>query len=556
VSSSLSNISNTQPYLYQLPFTQIPSSSKLFLDYLYDDKALNLFYPSQQSSNFFDNILSTASSVIRRTYQRDQVANSLLEQNQEFNCSEKTLQNIELLRDPSTVAIVTGQQAGLFGGPLYTIYKALTAIKLAQELNLKGQKAIPVFWIASEDHDYEEVSFLHVINREGHLNTIKHQANGNLGNSSVGHLSVASEISDNIKELFTSLPQSEFIEQLEKDLQTAYKEGAGFAKAFGQLITNLFTQYGLVLLDPLGLKLKQIATPIFEQAINKSTEIAQALVNRSQELQSKGYHAQVYTSSDMVTFFTLENGHRTALRHQEGNFTLKHSDIKRTKEELLLQLKADPSSFSPSVMLRPIVQDYLLPTVAYIGGPAEVAYFAQISAIYPLFPVNFPVILARNSFTIMSNRDSSLLKKWGLEITELFKGLDIVKRQVLENNLDQETIKIFDETNLVLQSQLDKLQNSLVKIDPTLAEALKGGKEKIFYQINNLHTRFINNNAKREETLVKQIERTFYLLYPNKNLQERELSVYHFLARYGYKFIDLLYEHIDPNNKNHAILHI
>ncbi|KAF0239609.1 MAG: hypothetical protein FD167_4366 [bacterium] len=519
--SSLPNTTDNQLSASQIPFTQIHSSSKLFLDYLYDYKAVTPFYPSLESSNLINNILSKTSSIIRRTHQRDRVANILLEQNQEFGCSEKTLQNIELLREPSTVVIVTGQQAGLFGGPLYTVYKALTAIKLSQELNLQGQKAIPVFWIASEDHDYEEVSYLQVINREGQLNTIKHKAIGDLGSSSVGHLSIASEISENITELFFSLPQSEFIEQLEKDLQSAYSE----------------------------------ATPIFEQAINKSGEIAQALVGRGQELQSSGYHAQVYTSPDMVTFFTLENGHRSALRYQEGNFTLKHSDITRTKEDLLSQLKADPSRFSPNVMLRPIVQDYLLPTAVYIGGPAEVAYFAQISAIYPFFPVSFPVILPRNSFTIAPTRDSNLLKKWGLEFTDLFLGLDLVKRKVLENNLDQETVKIFDETTQVFQAQLDKLQNSLVKIDPTLAEALKGGKEKIFYQINNLQTRFINNNAKREETLIKQVERVFHLLYPNKNLQERELSIYHFLARYGYKFIDLLYQHINPESKNHAILY-
>ena len=553
--SSLPNTTDNQLSASQIPFTQIHSSSKLFLDYLYDYKAVTPFYPSLESSNLINNILSKTSSIIRRTHQRDRVANILLEQNQEFGCSEKTLQNIELLREPSTVVIVTGQQAGLFGGPLYTVYKALTAIKLSQELNLQGQKAIPVFWIASEDHDYEEVSYLQVINREGQLNTIKHKAIGDLGSSSVGHLSIASEISENITELFFSLPQSEFIEQLEKDLQSAYSEKTGYAKAFGQMITNLFSQYGLVLLDPLDVKLKQIATPIFEQAINKSGEIAQALVGRGQELQSSGYHAQVYTSPDMVTFFTLENGHRSALRYQEGNFTLKHSDITRTKEDLLSQLKADPSRFSPNVMLRPIVQDYLLPTAVYIGGPAEVAYFAQISAIYPFFPVSFPVILPRNSFTIAPTRDSNLLKKWGLEFTDLFLGLDLVKRKVLENNLDQETVKIFDETTQVFQAQLDKLQNSLVKIDPTLAEALKGGKEKIFYQINNLQTRFINNNAKREETLIKQVERVFHLLYPNKNLQERELSIYHFLARYGYKFIDLLYQHINPESKNHAILY-
>ncbi|MBI4851765.1 MAG: bacillithiol biosynthesis cysteine-adding enzyme BshC [Acidobacteria bacterium] len=574
MSAPQSNPSNndilSQLSISQLPFTQIPNSSKLYLDYLYDSTQVIDFYPSLNSNNSSNNsptnsplpkslvetVLSNSANVIRRTQQRDLVANILKEQNQVFGCSEKALQNIELLKDPSTVAIITGQQAGLFGGPLYSVYKALTAIKLAEELNLKGQKAIPIFWIASEDHDYEEVSFSNVINREGHLNKIKHEAKGNLGNSSIGNLTISQEIEENISQLFASLPQSEFVSELEKELCSAYSIEKAFAKAFGQIITNFFTKYGLVLIDPMDTKLKQLAAPIFEQAINKTQEIAQALVNRSQELESKGYHAQVYTSLDMVTFFTLENEHRSALRHNEENFTLKHSSFTYTKEDLLAKLKADPSNFSPNVMLRPIIQDYLLPTAVYIGGPAEVAYFAQISAIYKFFPVEFPIILARNSFTVIQHRDSNLLKKWGLEFTDLFAGLEVIKRKVLENNLDQEIIQVFDETNQVLQSQLDKLQNSLVKIDPTLAEALRGGKEKIFYQINNLHTRFINSNAKRQETLVKQIERTFNVLYPHKNLQERELNIYHFLARYGVKFIDLLYKNTSPENKNHLILSI
>jgi bacillithiol biosynthesis cysteine-adding enzyme BshC len=554
-----STLPNNQLAHSQLLFTEIPGSSKLFLDFLHNNETLKIFYPSLKnatSSNLIENILSDISYVIRPKDHRELVATILLEQNSALDCSEKTLENINLLKDPSSVAIITGQQAGLFGGPLYTVYKALTAIKLAEELNSKGQKAIPIFWVASEDHDFEEVSFLNVINKEGHLSKIKHSAKGNLGQTSVGNLAIAQEIEENLSELFASLPQSEFIETLEKDLRECYKAEKGFAKAFGQLIAKLFANYGIVLIDPLDKKLKEIAKPIFEEAINKSQEIAEKLSKRSQELESMGYHAQVYTSLDMATFFIVDNDSRNALKLKDGNFTFKHSDVTKTKNELLIQLEENPSSFSPNVMLRPIMQDYLLPTAVYIGGPAEVAYFAQISSIYHFFPVTFPTILARNSFTIIPTRENNLLEKWKLEFIDLFAGLEGLKRKVLENNLDKETSKIFEETNELFQSQLDKLQSALLKIDPSLAEALKGGKDKIFYQINNLHTRFINNNAKREETLVKQVERTFNLLFPHKNLQERELNIYHFLARYGVEFIDLLYKNTHPENKKHVVLYV
>lgn len=559
-----SSSNSPETHLAKLTFKEIPHTSRLFLDYLSNAKAVSSFYSSLDSSvSLLDDSKSLLTSlskninrVTNRTYQRSLVVDALIEQNKRFGSSEKTFQNIELLRQDNTVAIITGQQAGLFGGPLFTIYKALTAIKISSELSKEGLSVVPVFWIASEDHDYQEVSHINIINREGHLSTIEHAAQGNVGQASVGSLTVAESINENISQLFAFLPQSEYAAQLETDLRNSYQAGKGFGEAFACLLAKFFADYGVILLDAQDKNLKQLATPIFEKAITNAGEIAQILVNRSQQLESANYHAQVHTSLDMSPFFILENGQRTALTQQNQCFTLKHSDKKKTSSELLEQLKENPASFSPNVILRPIVQDYLLPTLAYIGGPAEVAYFAQISAIYPLFPVEFPYIIPRTAFSIVPNRENNLLEKWGLTLSELFAGVDSAKRKVIENSLDQSTVNIFAETENIFQEQLDKLQESLTKIDPTLAEALKGGKEKIIHQIAGLKTRFINNNAKREETLMRQVERTFTLLYPNKNLQERELNGYYFLARYGYEFINLIYRNCDLNLANHGVLHI
>lgn len=548
--------------LTKIPFNQIPHTSKLLLDYC--SEKVNNFYPSLEnnteepifSTNLLNSLLKTSSKLIRRSYQREQVANALLEQNLRFGSGEKTLKNIELLRESETVAVITGQQAGLFSGPLFTIYKALTAIKLATELSKEGQKAIPIFWIASEDHDYKEVSHFKVINRDGQLTTISHQAQGELDLTPVGNLRISEEVIENINSLLSSLPQSEFIDELIKDLKDSYSANLGFAEGFARLLAKIFSNYGVVLLDAQDKNLKPIASPIFETVLHKSKEIAQSLVNRSQILEKSGYHAQVHTSLDMVPLFLLENNHRLALRQQDEQFSLKHSSQTYTSNQLLDKLHNDPTLFSPSVLLRPIVQDYLLPTVAYIGGPAEVAYFAQISAIYPLFPVEFPVIIPRAGFTIIPNRENNLLKKWELNFTDLFAGLEHTKHQVIEHLLDKNTISTFDETELLINQQLDKLSDNLLKVDPTLAEALKGGREKIFYQLHHLKTRFINTNAKREETLVRQIEKLFTLLYPNKNLQERELNIYYFLARYGYDFTNTIYKNLDLDFTAHKILYI
>jgi bacillithiol biosynthesis cysteine-adding enzyme BshC len=534
-----------------ISFREIPRTSRLFLDFLYDSEQVARFYHGAPS------YAARAAEVAAGEFARGEVADILLEQNRAAGAGEATFVNIERLRERDSVVIITGQQAGLFTGPLFTIYKALTAIKLAERLRGEGVNAVPMFWIASEDHDFAEVNHTRLVNREGQLATITYTACTPKEGKPVGHVKLCDEIEVNIADLLAALPESEFIPQFAADVREAYKPGASFADAFGQMVLKLTGKFGIVMINPLDDRLKQIAGKIYSAAMNRAPEFAARLVSESQTLEAAGYHAQVYTSAESVPLFMLDEGRRTALvRSEDGHYHLKGTEKKFPPAELLETVAGCPSCFSPNVTLRPIVQDFLLPTAVYIGGPAEIAYFAQLRAGYELLGRVQPLVMARASLTLIEKRHAKTMQKYGLEFKDLFAGVEAALAKVVAQGAGAATVSVFDETERVIEEQLEKMRASLVAVDPTLGEALKGGREKILYQLNNLRTRFVHNQTKRDETTRGQIERLFPILYPNKNLQEREINVGYFLARYGYELIDRLYAEIEPGTPDHKVVYL
>lgn len=535
-------------------YTDLPRMSRLFNDFLYDYEKVSRFYLNcgRKDSPLADH----ARRVGAQSFDRNRVADALERINRAAGAGDLTMKHIEMLRRDGSVAIVTGQQAGLFTGPLYTIHKALTVIKLAACLRNEGVEAVPVFWIASEDHDYEEVNHCRVVNNEGHLSTIKYEACEHPEDAPVGQIKLCDGITASIDEMIAALPPSEFIPALERDLRESYADGVGFAAAFARLLARLFRDYGVVLLDPLDDELKQVAAPLYAEAIEKSGEIARALVERSRELEGSGYHAQVHVSEDMAPLFIMDNGRRVAMTRQGERFYVKGSDRSFEKGELVELARRCPACFSPNVTLRPIVQDYLLPTAAYIGGPAEVAYFAQLRAVYETLGRQEPCVLPRASFTIIEGRHQKTMKKYGLKLDDFFDGLHSAIRKVVEQSLDRDTADAFAETERVLNEQLNNLETSLRRSDPTLGASLKRARAKIIYQIEHLRTRFIHSSAHREETAYRQVERAYTTLFPDKNLQERELNIYYLLSRYGPTIIDELYAEADLGFSNHQLIYI
>jgi bacillithiol biosynthesis cysteine-adding enzyme BshC len=537
-----------------LRFTEIPRTSRLFNDFLYDYDKVARFYAD--CGRTASPLAEHARQVGARVYDRERVANALERINRRAGSPDLTFKNIEMLRRPGSVAIVTGQQAGLFTGPLYTIHKAMTVIKLTNCLREQGVDAVPVFWIASEDHDYEEVNHARLIDMEGHLKTVRYDPLMRPADAPVGRVPIDEGISAAIDEFIAALPPSEFVSDIERDLRESYAAGTGFADAFAKLMARIFRDYGVVLMDPLDEELKQVAAPLYAKAIERAPEIARALVERSRELERAGYHAQVHVSEDAVPLFVMDDGRRVAMTQHDGRFYVKGSERSFDKEELAELAARCPNCFSPNVTLRPVVQDFLLPTAAYIGGPAEVAYFAQIRAVYETLERPDPCVLPRASLTIIEHRHRKTLKKLKLQLPDFFDGLHAAITKVVEQSLDRETANTFAETERVIVEQLDKLDASLRRADATLSDAVKNARAKVVYQLEHLRTRFVHTSARREETIYRQVERAYATLLPDKNLQERELNVYYLLARYGPSLMRDLYEAVEIGYSNHKLLYL
>jgi bacillithiol biosynthesis cysteine-adding enzyme BshC len=540
-----------------LPFRAVPGQSRLFLDYLEDPARLARFYPEAVTSHV--RIAERIPSVLAsHTVDRGELCDALEEFNVLIGAGEPAIANIGLLRDPECVAVVSGQQAGLFTGPLYTVYKALSAVRLAQCLRDRGYKAVPVFWIATEDHDFEEVSRTFVPDRNGETVAVVNRPAESDLRLPVGRVSLDGSIRASVDEFLANLPPTEHSSAIRAAVEAAYREGAGFGDAFARLAAYLFKDFGLIFLCPMKERLKRLAAPVYVDAARRSAEIVGALKQRNMELERDGYHAQVHIADDYFPLFWQgDDGARNGLRLTEaGTVATKDHAHEFTLDRLCDMVAAEPERFSPSVVLRSVVQDYLLPTVAYFGGAAEVAYFAQSAEVYRVLGRPVTPIIHRQSFTVVEPRHRKALTRYGLSLERLFEGLDKLLPEIVEAHLNSDAGGVFEDVEANIGRELDRLSAALRDVDNTLAENLVKRRRKIVYHLEALRHRFHSAQMRKDEAVRKQIEGMFAGLLPDRHLQERSTNVLYFVNRYGKGFIDWVYEAIDLDDADHRILYL
>ena len=540
-----------------LPFDRIPQQSRLFLDYLKDPVSLRQFYPS--AVRFHHELPQrTAEVLANHQVDRKRLCDALAQMNSRWGATEETVNNIELLRESDTVAVVTGQQAGLFTGPLYTIYKAISAVKVARCLTTRNTKAVPVFWIASEDHDFAEVANAEFISRECQLSKIEVSTALHKENQPVGNVVVDDSIDSVITQFFEQLPNSEFVGDVNQLLKNAWRSGRRYSESFATMMTTLLGRYGLIFLDPLDPELKKLAAPLYAKAASRAAQIAVAIEERSRELEAAGYHAQVLaTANSFPLFFHDDEGARHAItRLENGKYKAKECDQEHTADELANLSAQSPERFSPNVTLRAVVQDYLLPTIAYYGGAAEIAYFAQTAEVYRVLDRPTTPILPRSSLTMVERHTGRVLERYNLSLQDFFEGLEPVLKRVVEEYLGANTAKLFSESEERVNQQLDRLRQELASVDPTLAGALDTGRKKINYQFEGLRTRFVRAQLARDEAAQRQLQRAFDQLYPQKDLQERHINITSLLARHGTYVIEWIYNAVNIGSNEHQIVYL
>ena len=540
-----------------LPFDQIPHQTPLFLDYLKDPVALRRFYPS--AVRFHHELAQRVPDVLGAyKVDRNRVCDALAAMNQRWGAGEPTLENIKLLREADCIAVVSGQQAGLFTGPLYTVYKALSAVKLAGCLRQRDTKAVPVFWIAAEDHDFAEVAKAEFISRECQLNNVEVSAALHREGQPVGQVPLDDSINAVVDQLFELLPNSEFAADMKSLVKESWQPGRGYVESFATMMTALLGRYGLIFLDPLDPELKKLAAPLYSEAASRAPEIATAIERRSAELESAGYHAQVLATANSFPLFLHDaQGRRHAVvRGENGKYKAKDIEQEYSAEELANLAQQQPERFSPNVTLRAVVQDYLLPTIAYYGGAAEIAYFAQTAEVYRVLERPATPILPRSSLTMIERHAGRVLERYGLTLKDFFEGLEPVMKRVVEEHLGADTAKLFANAEQNVNHELDRLRQQLESIDPTLASALETGRKKINYQFEGLRTRFVRAQMTRDEAAHRQLQRAFDQLYPNKDLQERHINITSLLARHGTYVIEWIFNAINIGSNEHQVVYL
>jgi bacillithiol synthase len=536
---------------------EMPRITRLYSAYLSGAKKLSEFYPHPPTLAAISRVTREMKRERRYSSEtRSAVADILTDQNTKISANSlppAVARNLESLRE-GAVAVVTGQQAGLFGGPAYTFYKALTAIRLVSELHQRGVEAVPVFWIASEDHDLAEVSRCDWLTSRGleRLNWPGDTAEWE--GQSVGRVLLGDAITK-ISGLAAESLEGPLADQLEQFIQTAYRPSETFAGAFAKLLREITGRFGLILLDPLDERLHRLAVPLVRRTAELQNTITPALIARSKRLEQAGFHAQVKVTESTTLLFGTENRRRTSIRQKSDEFILGEAHL--SPAALQEKIAHDPLSFSPNALLRPVVQDTLLPTVAYVAGPAEVAYFAQSQVIYERLGVAMPVIVPRASFTLLEPHVARLLDRYKIRVKDhVLRGGQILRKQIETNSLP----KALDERFLLSAAELEKLLASLRKpihkLDPTLTGAAETAARKMTFQLEKLRGKvarardFKDGVLSRHERIIRES------LFPEAHLQERELSLLPFLAKHGIDLLDTLARHAGVGAPAHQIVHL
>jgi bacillithiol biosynthesis cysteine-adding enzyme BshC len=526
---------------------EMPGATLLYTTFLNDFPRVSQFYSHPPN---LKGIEQAVAQVRIEDTTRHSVVEVLRAQNRAFGGDDATARNLDRLRD-GAFAVVTGQQVGLFGGPAYSVYKALTAIHVARELTDTGTNAVPIFWLASEDHDLAEVNHT-FFSKRSTVERFDLSTEG-IADRRVGEIQLGEAILE-LSSRAAGMLDGPSLEEVHRWLSESYSPVETFGTSFAKLMTRIFAGRGLIFLDPLSPELHRLSAPTMIRAVREHKTLAQELVARSAALEKAGFHTQVKVVEQSTLLFRIVDGQRLALRPVNGGFVA--GTKQQSAEDTLREMELHPDQFSPSALLRPVVQDTLVPTVAYIGGAAELAYQAQTSVVYQRLLGRAPAILPRAGFTLIPSPVSNLLKKYNMGIQDVFAGRHRLRAKMESEALPKELTSRFDDGENLLKSLADSLREPLSKLDQTLLGALETASEKMLYQFNGLRSKAARAEGFRTGVIGAHENEIASALLPNNSLQERSLSLLPFLASEGRELLDQLTRCIKTGTGEHCVVYL
>ncbi|MEX0823361.1 MAG: bacillithiol biosynthesis cysteine-adding enzyme BshC [Balneolaceae bacterium] len=535
----------------QYSFNSLPFTS-LFKNYIQQqDDILQFFSCNPLSDHDLDNKINS----FEFKGDRSLTVKLLSEYNQQFDAPPQTLNNIEKLADNNTLAVVTGQQLTLYGGPLFTIYKILRTITLSSEWEKKyNRKIIPVFWLADEDHDVEEISKIGIPQTD--------ELEELLFNTSSDKSLMAADIILNSSfdefrsQVKNALSETDFTPDLWKILNNCYAEGVRVDRAFGKFILHLFGKYGLVLAGSRDVNIKRhLKTPLMH-SVKEREQIEKSLRNTTKKLEENGYHGQVYIQKSNL-FYINPAGERIRIEYEDKRWKTDDGKKSWDNTQLLEEIEQNTEKFSPNVFLRPLLQDCLLPTLSYVAGPGEIAYYAQMKNLYTIFGLEMPVISPRFSATIIESGIDRIMDKLPFSIEEYNNRIEDLESEYIKSTEQFDLEKLFNEWKEEIETITNKHQQEISRIDSTLEGSVGKAESVFFTELDKLKGKSYRSLKEQEKIQLNRIHKIKNSLFPNGNLQEREISLIYIMNKYGLDIWDqMLVKMQDEKADTHKILHL
>ncbi|MDF1674976.1 MAG: bacillithiol biosynthesis cysteine-adding enzyme BshC [Vicingaceae bacterium] len=524
-----------------IPYSQTTFFSSLINDYLANEEKLHPFINHNCSLQAFADVIAERKQT---TINRELLNKQLYHQYKDLSLSDAVKTNIEQLKNNNCFTVTTGHQLNLFTGPLYFLYKIISAINLAKTLKATYPENdfVPVYWMATEDHDFEEINHFNLFNERLFIQKEAGE------DGAVGRLSLtnAPHVAQQLEELLGDRNGGDKIVELFKQF---YTSNNNFTQATKALVNHLFGEYGLVIIDGDDAELKKSMIPYFEQEL-VAQKNHQFIEETTQRLTDLGYKSQVTPRE--INLFYLDNNLRERIVEEEEQYKVLNTNLSFTKEQILAELNNHPEKFSPNVVMRPLYQEVILPNLAYIGGGGELAYWFQLKDMFNANNVFFPTLILRNSVLIIDAGSTKKMQKLGLEVPQLFEDTEEIIKEYVTQHAD---------INLALSQQKEQLaklyetiESKAVQLDKTLQAVVNAELQKATNGINNIEARLLKAEKQREEVAVNQIRSIKDKLFPNGGLQERHDNMSSLLLFYGMDIIPTLMQHLHPLNKELVVL--
>jgi len=530
-------------------------AAPLLQTYVSHFSALKTFYSHDPSDReIWPRMMDQVSTREIKPPRKDLVS-ILTRQNIHFGADETILRNIKSLEQPESFVISTGHQVGLFTGPLYTIYKAITTIKLAKRVSDEsGLPVVPVFWMAADDHDFAEINHVFVSPSEMGPQKLELRSDDPNDRRSAASRLLGRDIKTLVDQYAAFIPDGLHKREVIDCLNQFCLPEVSLSDAFARLMVRLFDGYGLIMVDPTDPALKPLMGEVFTKEISQPLRSTHAMLESSEQIRKAGFTPQVERSPEAVNLFVINQEHRNALTYENDHFVNRQNDMTYERDDLLKLITDHPEQISHNVVTRPLVQDALFPSLAYIGGPSEVAYYAQFGKVYDLFNLPFPVIYPRTSLTILEPKVERNIIKHDLSLVDFTKDINRILDQRVQDDMPDEIVQSLKDAKANMHQHYETLHNQVAMVDPVLQRVVEASIRKSDYALNKLEEKTIRAVKRQNKIIHDQIFNAGHQIYPSGQLQERVLNIWPFISRYGFEFIDQLIESVDTSDFSHHVV--